>query len=82
MQTQCKSHNTIFHNKYNVIKLYTELEKIIRNGNIITLGACIKHDELNNSYSESIQNDRYLVALQIILKTTFIFYVMKMQKVE
>lgn len=68
LQTQCKAHNKIFHNKSNVIKLYTELEKIIRNGNIITLGACIKHDELNNLYSESIQNDRYLVALQIILE--------------
>lgn len=75
-QQNSKPHNRIFKTNANMRLLYSELEKIIRNGNIITLATCIKHDELNNLYNESIQNDRALIALQIIVEN-FVHFLCK-----
>ena len=64
----CKEHNKIFKKNKNVKNLYIELEKIIRSGQVVTLGSCIKQDELEKLYKKYIQNDRYLMALQIIME--------------
>lgn len=73
---KCEVHNRIFKNKDTIANLYRDLEKIIRNGQVITLGACIRKDELKKLYSSDIQNDRYLMALQIIMEN-FVHFLVK-----
>lgn len=73
---RCKEHNKIFKRNENIKNLYIELEKIIRNGQVVTLAACIRQDELEKIYEKDIQNDRYLVALQIIIEN-FVHFLSK-----
>ncbi|HBF3985900.1 TPA: DUF3800 domain-containing protein, partial [Clostridioides difficile] len=67
-QNLVKPHNRIFRKNQNVKILYRGLEKIIRNKKITTLAVCIKHDELDKLYNKEIQNDRTLMALQILIE--------------
>ncbi len=49
-------------------KVYIELEKIIRDKNILVMGACIVEDELYKHYSKDILTDKYRIILQVIFE--------------
>lgn len=58
----------IFRSEDKIKTLYRELEKVIRNGNIVTLAACVKEDDISSLYNKNLRNDNYLISLQIIIE--------------
>ncbi len=58
----------IFRSNAKIKTLYRELEKVIRNGNIITVAACIKDEDISRLYNEDLKNDQYLMSLQILIE--------------
>jgi hypothetical protein len=74
--TKAKPHFQMFKIKHNMTILYGELEKIIRSGNITTLGVGVKLDEIGRNYDGDILNNQYYIALQIIIEN-FVHFLIK-----
>lgn len=74
--SKAKEHFHMFKSKENMRKLYGELAKIIRCGNITTLGAGIKLDEIEAIYKKDILNNEYYIALQIIIEN-FVYFLIQ-----
>ena len=49
-------------------KVYIELEKIVRDNNILVMGACIIEDDLYKHYPKDILTDKYRIILQVIFE--------------
>lgn len=63
-----KSEYIRFGNPNNSMKLFTGLEKIIRQKEITIIGSCIVIDELNRNFHPEILSNKSLIAMQIIME--------------
>lgn len=68
-------HHRIFAKPSKYKLLYEKMSSLIKNCNIVTLGACIKQTELHGIYNCDTLNDKKSILMQIIIENYYHFLV-------
>ena len=68
-------HHRIFAKPSKYKLLYHKMSNLIKNCDIVTLGACIKQEELHNIYHCNTLNDKKSILMQIIIENYYHFLI-------